>query len=79
MKYCSHLQAGVEAPSLLLQLLRCRIQPHKAIIPEDDGRTTWQVVEMCFLPLDQGRRKLDQHSLTQLMFKGNKKMNIRPN
>lgn len=63
----THLQAGVEAPCLLLFLFWCWIQPHKAIIPEYDGCTTWQVVEMCFLPLDQRRRELHQHSLSQLI------------
>lgn len=77
MKCCSlqifpHLQAGVEAPSFLLLLFRRGIQPHKAIIPEDDGCTTWQVVKMCFLPLDQRRRKLYQHSLTQLIVRGSR-------
>lgn len=63
----SHLQAGVEAPSFLLLLFWCGIQPDKAIIPKDYGCATRQVVEMCFLPLDQRRRELYQHSLTQLI------------
>lgn len=62
----SHLQAGVEAPSLLFLLCRCGIEPHKAIIPQDNGRTTWQIVEMCFLPLDQGWRELHEDALSQL-------------
>lgn len=63
----SHLQAGVEAPSLLFLLCRRGIEPHKAIIPQDNGRTTWQIVEMCFLPLDQGWRELHEDALAQLM------------
>lgn len=62
----SHLQAGVEAPSLLFLLCRRGIQPHKAIIPQDNGCTTWQIVEMSFLPLDQRRRELHQDALAQL-------------
>lgn len=69
MVYVSHLKVGVEAPRLLPLLFRCGIQPNKAVIPEDNGGTAWQVVEMRFLPLDQRRRKLHQHSLTQLMVK----------
>lgn len=63
----SHLQAGVEAPSLLFLLRRRGIQPHKAIIPENNGCTTWQIVEMCFLPLDQRWRELHEYTLAQLM------------
>lgn len=74
--FCLHLQAGVEAPGLLLLLLRRGIQPHKAIIPQDDGGTTWQVVEVCFLPLDQRRRQLYQHPLAQLV-KGNRNKLVR--
>lgn len=62
-----HLQAGVEAPSLLFLLRRCGIEPHKAIIPQDNGRATWQIVEMCFLPLDQRWRELHEDALAQLM------------
>lgn len=63
----SHLHASVEAPSLLFLLCRRGIEPHKAIIPQDNGRTTWQIVEMCFLPLDQGWRELHEDALAQLM------------
>lgn len=68
----SYLKAGVETPSFLLLLARCWIQPHKAIIPQDNGCATRQVVEMCFLPLDQRRGKLDQYSLTQLIVRGSR-------
>ena len=77
--FWSHLQAGVEAPSLLFQVFWCRIQPHKAVIPKDYWCTTRQVVEMCFLPLDQRRRKLNQHSLTQLIVQRKLRQDMRVN
>ena len=64
-----HLQAGVEAPRLLVQLARCGVQPHKAVVAQDDGGSARKVVEVSLLSFNQRWRDLDKHSLPQLKMK----------
>lgn len=58
--------AGVETASLLILLSRSGIQPHKAVITQDDGGAAREVMEMCFLSFDERWRNLDEHSLAKL-------------
>ena len=62
----SNLQAGVVAPGLLRLLSWRGVQPHEAVVPQDERGSAGEVVEVSLLPLDQGGRQLHQHTLAQL-------------
>jgi len=69
-RWTSHLQAGVEAAGLLVHLARRGVEPHEAVVAQDDGRSAGEVVEVGLLPFDQRRWDLHEHSLAQLTIKG---------
>lgn len=62
-----HLQVCNEASRILLFVLWGWVDPDEAVVAQDDGRPTWQVMEMRLLPLDQGWGHLHQDPLAQLM------------
>lgn len=62
----THLQVGSEAPRALFFVLRRWVDPDEAIVPQNHGGPTGQVMEVSLLPLDQGWRNLDQHPLAEL-------------
>lgn len=62
----THLQVGSVASSLVILLLWGWVDPDEAIVAEDHGGTTGQVMEMSLLAFHKGGRDLNQHTLGKL-------------